>query len=77
MIKIEKNVPIPDTDSTEYPILEMEVGDSFFVPCEKAKKGKTRNRIWNKIRSQMTKKELIRDHTVRSVEGGFRVWRLS
>ena len=68
---------MPEIDSSEYPILEMEVGDSFFVPCEESKKGKVRTKIWNKISSCMTKKELIRDHTVRTVDGGFRVWRLS
>ena len=77
MIKIEKNIPIPDNSLSEYASLEMDVGDSFFVACEEAKRGKTRTRIWNKIRICMTKKELNRNHTIRKVDGGFRVWRLS
>jgi hypothetical protein len=31
MFKIEKGIPLPES---KYPFAEMEVGDSFFVPCE-------------------------------------------
>ena len=34
MIEIEKNIPIPEKryKKRKYPVLEMEVGDSFFAP---------------------------------------------
>jgi len=78
MIEIDKGIPIPDNTSIfEFPVLEMGIGDSFFVPCEKTKEGKVRVKINNRIRSIMTKNELVRTHTVRLMEGGFRIWRLS
>lgn len=79
MIEIEKNIPMPHTRPVEFPIVEMDIGDSFFVKCEneKIKEYKTRIRIRNKIRAEMVKHEIIRNYTVRKVEGGFRVWRIS
>ena len=76
MIKIEKNVPVPKWGVSEYPILEMGVGDSFFVPCKETERAKVRTRIWSKINGLMRAEKITRKHTVRSVEGGFRAWRL-
>ncbi|GAA4827321.1 hypothetical protein GCM10023232_26980 [Sphingosinicella ginsenosidimutans] len=35
-IKIEKGIPAPPKRNKKYPLLEMEVGDSFLIPSEKA-----------------------------------------
>ena len=40
--KIESNIPIPERTVkwTEFPLNEMKIGDSFFVPKSKYKKNK-------------------------------------
>ena len=35
-IKIDKHIPIPPRRSQKYPLLDLEIGDSFFVPDKTA-----------------------------------------
>jgi len=68
-MKIEKNIPIPQGNMSKI-AAEMQVNDSvFFDDCEK--KGRSRG---NHLCAELRKLE--RQGTTRSVEGGFRVWRV-
>jgi hypothetical protein len=74
--KIEKNIPIPEIQEFRFPLLEMEVGDSFFVPIlDWVSMGLIAGRpaIWEclKKQSQIEKRE----YKIRTVRHGFRVWR--
>ena len=69
--KIEKGIPMPHK-KTLYPTHEMEVGDSFFVPCSDEKKTRTQNRISNAY----IKRHGAGKFSSRRVEGGVRVWRI-
>ena len=68
--KIETGIPIPppQTGGGRYPWRKMKVGDSFLVP------GKTQ-KTWNGVSAahKMTGFKF----TVRTVEGGVRVWRIA
>lgn len=69
MISIEKNIPFPKVSSTKYPFLDLEVGDSFFVP----------DMITSKMSSYIQRFRLKypdRKWAVRKVVGGIRVWRI-
>jgi len=67
---IEKNIPIPTKN--KYPLLDMEVGDSFFVSVEAGDLPKTRTRLNTAI---SRKGNTGRAFITRSVDGGLRVWR--
>lgn len=75
-IHIEKNVPIPEPlpgrggRPPKYPFREMEVGDSFFF----AGTPKTAKRLY--VSASKFGKRNNRRYAVRSVEGGYRVWRV-
>ena len=67
MFKIDKDVPMPNMWQ-KYPLGDMEIGDSFFLP-----RAKTQNI------SPMLRKYSIRNNkkfSVRAVDGGVRVWRI-
>ena len=70
--KIEKDIPLPDRIGSgrarKYPFSRMEVGDSFFAPV-------AGNRIHSAV-SQFSKRTGMK-FTVKKVDGGCRVWRLS
>jgi hypothetical protein len=72
MIKIDKNIPIPDkrTHKKEfkYPWLTMEVGDSFFV----ANKTSATYRVSAKAGNRYGRK-----FTMRNVKDGVRIWRIA
>lgn len=71
MIKIEKGVPIPAarTNSNNcYPWREMEVGDSFVIPGMDRTAGGSRVHYANQLG--------IGRFTLRSFDGGVRVWRI-
>lgn len=71
MYEIEKGVPLP---SKEFPLADMEIGDSFFVPVSDARdKLKKECRVRNIIPEY---KKQGRKFTVRTVAGGFRCWRI-
>ena len=58
--KIEKGIPIPEcANATKYPFIDMQVGDSFFVPLtEKINK----EQIFNSVASTVCK--LNKDHKI-------------
>ena len=72
--KIDKGVPMPKLRGGPgrnpiYPLGDMEVGDSFLVPGEK------RSSLRSAI--QMYGKRYGKRFSLRTVDGGQRVWRLS
>lgn len=69
MITIEKNIPFPKVSSTKYPFLDLEVGDSFFVP------DMTTSSISSNIQ-RFRLKYPDRKWSTRTVSGGIRVWRI-
>lgn len=88
MYEIEKNIAIPNQEyrgrkrgESKYPIAKMEVGDSFLIPAKKGARGKicamstaygavATAKKWMKAAGDTT-----REFTVRTVEGGARIWR--
>jgi len=75
MFKIEKGIPVAQriTGKSKYPFAEMNIGDSFFVPCEEGMSKGTRSRL--SIAAAKNKHIML--CTVRKVAGGFRVWRIA
>jgi len=72
---IEKNIPIPIGGlkvSTEYPLSEMEEGDSFFVPSEPERSKKIQQSIMTYVHRNMFAKKF----TTRRIPGGIRIWRV-
>jgi len=76
MYQIEKDIPIPSIShknrpSTIYPLKQMEIGDSFFVPDnDKGKKSTVRSAVL------VIAKRIGIKIVTRKVEGGLRVWRV-
>jgi hypothetical protein len=68
--KIDKGVPIPSKQRTEYPWGRMEVGDSFFV--EKDEQGRRLATAVKAVNRRVKNKKFI----VRKVLGGYRCWRI-
>lgn len=69
-MKVDKGIPAPQPrEVVEYPYEQMDVGDSFFV------EGGTLNRMC--YRNRRAGEKLGWRFTVRKVEGGVRVWRVS
>lgn len=70
-IKIEKGIPIPAGSKGvhKYPFAQMEVGDSFFTPCE--------NLPSLRVYARQVGKEKGLKFSVRQEEGGARVWRVA
>lgn len=68
-ITIDRGVPVPPKAGRDgYPYAELEIGESFFVP----------NATTRQFSSpSQARKRLKRGFTVRTVEGGIRVWRTS
>lgn len=72
MYSIDKNIPAPILGGAKkYPLDQMVVGDSFFVPDDTA-----RNRL-----SVATYRHATahpgRKYSLRKCEGGYRVWRVA
>jgi hypothetical protein len=75
MIKIEKNIPSPDSrTATRYPLAEMEPGDSFFV---QAKTEREKVIIRTAITRAKQRSKAVGTFITRSVDGGIRVWRIA
>ncbi len=70
MIKVDPNIPMPAgrIASRKYPWREMAIGDSFFIPdvSRKSFSGPS-----------LAAKRTGFKFTVRTVEGGLRVWRFA
>lgn len=82
MLPIDKNVPFPEPrkKARVYPLLEMEVGDSFFfpVPAEPTftfahRRANRQKRIASVLRSPRVR--AIGTFVARQVDDGVRVWR--
>lgn len=71
-ITIEKGKPIPQVSARKYPFDQMEVGDSFFVPVTE-----NLDRFRHNLRCAARAFGLRRHQqfTVRTEDGGVRVWR--
>ena len=75
---IEPGIPLPSRGRAPgsgrkplYPFMLLEIGDSFYVACDKCKyKSVTAN-------AHNTAKRLGRKFTVRTVAGGVRIWRIA
>jgi hypothetical protein len=68
MFTIEKNIPL--SSKKAYPFDQMEVGDSFFIPCDDPKKiSYIRSQI-NNSKKDYPKKVI----STRKQDGGLRVW---
>lgn len=79
MHNIEKNIPIPSKKGgrgSKYPFHEMEVGDSFLYPCERANTTQYMRRLLSAANSY-TRGKTNRGtaFTARVVDGGIRIWR--
>ena len=80
-ITIEKNIPITPKNpkfwrkpQLKYPFAQMEVGDSFFVECDK---DDARNMQVNLgVMGRRENKSTGKKFTTRQSEGGVRVWRI-
>lgn len=71
MIEIDKGVSIPaGKRGSKYPWENMEVGDSFFVPCE----GKHKRSVGTYGASRG--KRDGRKYRILALEGGVRIWRV-
>lgn len=83
MYQVEKNIPMPrpyvgrpHSGEEKYPIRQMEVGDSFFVPLAEGQKTES---LRGSINANINKKKLRQEglrFATRNMEGGLRVWRL-
>lgn len=73
-VMIDKNIPIPKDAGRKgrrkYPFYEMEVGDSVFFEGQ-TRTGNARNAAYAWARNN--NKEV----SVRSVQGGIRIWRIA
>lgn len=75
---VEKGVPIPEPKHA-YPFAEMEVGDSFFVPCaSKCDRQQLQTNVASRAASFRAKQcPRGREYfSTRVVEGGLRCWRV-
>lgn len=79
MLGIEKGIEVPSPRNgryrphTRYPFVEMEVGESFFVPLEKELPVWLRSHVQNA--AYRYGKKMNRIFVVRAIDGGFRCWR--
>ena len=77
--KIDKGIPLSSykNKSSKYPLDEMEVGDSFFVPHPDAQKARQNAISHNAGQYKKLPKHMPfqRHFTTRTVEGGARIWR--
>ena len=79
MLKIEKNVNLPPRKHGKeklYPLNEMKVGESFFLPCKNNKMCYRRqSHVHTAAKRRGLKKRGMRFIT-RKVKGGMRCWRI-
>lgn len=74
MYKVEKGVPLPPKGrgpgrKTKYPLMTMEVGDSFKVPLSKMKAAR--------VVVSKTQRSTDRKFATRILADGFGVWRVA
>jgi hypothetical protein len=74
VFEIEKDIPVPPArNKVTYPFADMEVGDSFFVPCDPDGVLKTERRV-SAAAAQYRRRMSVKFVTRRE-ETGVRVWR--
>jgi len=76
MVKIERNIPIPNKQSCPYGIAvfrKLEVGDSFWVELETKHAQRVRS-MSQSVREYVDK---TRKFTIRREGNGYRVWRIA
>ena len=75
--RIDRNVAMPERLSrvAEFPWRAMEVGDSFFVPAERA--GLYGQRVHQNAANYRRRCKVPVCFTVRKVKGGYRAWRVA
>jgi hypothetical protein len=82
--KIEKNIRIPPAKMQVYPISELEIGDSFFVPFGENTEQIIRGRISPSMArvANATGKKFVSRKVLERIDGkdepvlGIRIWRL-
>lgn len=80
MAEIEKGIPVPAPHCgrpRKYPWRDIEVGESFFIPCDK----ESRNRVQCSMlgmcrRSRANGKRFTTRSVVEQGKSGIRVWRI-
>jgi hypothetical protein len=75
-ILVQKNIPLESTRETKskYPFHEMEVGDSFFIKCDKETMTSKRSTVLSS--SVYYGKSSGKKFKSRSYPDGFRIWRI-
>ena len=75
MFEIEKNIEMEEIvrRSKKYPFDKMEVGDSFFVPCQPELKASKQASLLGCCRQ---KRLAGKKFSSRRCDGGFRIWRI-
>lgn len=81
MIEIENDIPVPSKNAkgdrrAKYPLGELEIGQSFFVPTPF---GKTSRQLQMSISGSVDyiTKKTGRRFTSRALESGVRIWRIA
>lgn len=74
MFTIEKNIPITERKTHEYPFTNMEIDDSFLVNAEGEKAIRTLAKQLSSHASQAGKTNQMK-FSIRSVDEGVRCWR--
>lgn len=70
-MKIEKGIPVPSKKTnTVYPLVDMEVGDSFLVETDMPERVRSAIQMFSAI-------NIGRKFATRKTDGGYRVWRIS
>ena len=77
-LQVESNIPIPSFKRgrgrqkgvSKYPFSSLEIGQSFFVPGNRRTSGGSIIASWYKSQGR------DRIYTLRTVEGGVRIWRV-
>lgn len=77
-IRIEKGIPVPVKCKTKYPLLEMEIGDSFFIEAAQTKQAYSEQAfVCADARRLRDRVNPALRYTTRRVNGGVRVWRIA
>jgi len=73
MFEIEKNIPLVGRSaSRKYPLAQLEIGDSFVIPCTTDKDLRSARQVASCANQRYEDKKFAS----RTVDGGIRVWRI-
>ncbi len=73
MFKIEKGIEAPKSRVGRYPWNEMEVGDSFLVPCRDDEKRVVQTKLCG---ASSNRRKFGERYRAAQAEGGVRIWRV-